>query len=312
MRLGGGKVTIRNLKKIFQPNSIAVVGASDAPQKVGCQVFRNLRVGGFKGELFPVNSKHDQVQGTCAYPSLSALPRKPDLAIVCTPAQTVPALVEECGNLGIDGMILLSAGFRETGEAGKQLEVEVKKAAARHPGLRLVGPNCLGVMVPASGLNASFAATMAAPGRVAFVSQSGALCTAVLDWAQSEGIGFSHFISVGNMLDVGIDDLLDYLAADPATDAVVLYVESIVRRENSCRRRMLFLVLSQSLPTRQDDSRIRRRPPLPIPGPSQALMQCMKRLLNARESCESMISTRYSIARSSCRVLNYPRVLDSQ
>lgn len=222
-------MAIRNLKKIFQPNSIAVVGASDAPQKVGCQVLRNLRGGGFKGELFPVNSKHEQVQGIRAYPSLSELPRKPDLAIVCTPAQTVPALVEECGKLGINGMILLSAGFRETGETGKQLEEEVRKAAARHPGLRLVGPNCLGVMVPASGLNASFAATMAAPGRIAFVSQSGALCTAVLDWAQSEGLGFSHFISVGNMLDVGIDDLLDYLAADPSTDAVVLYVESIVR-----------------------------------------------------------------------------------
>jgi acetyltransferase len=222
-------MTIRNLHKIFQPRRIAVVGASDSPSKVGNQVLRNLLAGAFPGDLYAVNPKHSSVLGVASYPSLSALPQIPDLVVICTPASTTPSLIGQCGRLGIDGVIILSAGFREVGEKGVQLEAELKAAAARHPGLRILGPNCLGVMVPSAGLNASFAASNARPGKIAFVSQSGALCTAVLDWAESEGIGFSHFISVGNMLDVGFDDLLDYLAADPSTTSVVLYIESILK-----------------------------------------------------------------------------------
>jgi len=220
-------VTIRNLDKIFRPRRIAVVGASDVPGKVGRVLLQNLIGHGFSGVVYPVNPQREAVQGIAAYKSLSALPHAPDLAVICTPAATVPELVDECGRLGIMGVLIISAGFREVGSEGKQLEDRVKEAAARHSGLRIVGPNCLGLMVPSIALNASFAASMAAPGRVAFVSQSGALCTSVLDWASAAGFGFSHFVSVGNMLDVGIDDLLDYLAADPLTEAVVLYVESI-------------------------------------------------------------------------------------
>ena len=206
---------------------MAVVGASDQPGKVGFVLLHNLIGRGFEGVVYPVNTKREAVQGIAAYPSLSALPHVPDLAVICTPAATVPGLIDECGRLGIMGVVIISAGFREVGAEGKRLEEEVKTAAARYPGLRIIGPNCLGIMVPSIGLNASFAATMAAPGRVAFVSQSGALCTSVLDWACAAEIGFSHFLSIGNMLDVGIDDLLDYLAADPLTNAVVLYIESI-------------------------------------------------------------------------------------
>lgn len=220
-------MTIRNLDKIFHPRRVAVVGPSDQRGKVGYVLLRNLIACRFEGVVYPVNSKRESVQGIAAYPSLTALPHVPDLAVICTPAATVPDLVHECGRLGIMGVIIISAGFREVGEEGKRLEDEVKTAAERYSGLRIIGPNCLGIMVPAIGLNASFAATMAAPGRVAFISQSGALCTSVLDWATAAEVGFSHFLSIGNMLDVGIDDLLDYLAADPRTDAVVLYIESI-------------------------------------------------------------------------------------
>jgi acetyltransferase len=222
-------MTIRNLNKIFRPQRVAVVGASDVPGKVGQILLRNLIGHGYEGVVYPVNAKREAVQGIAAYPNLGSLPHAPDLAVVCTPAATVPDLVDQCGRLGIFGMVVISAGFRETGPAGRELEEQVQAAAARHPGLRIVGPNCLGIMVPSIGLNASFAAAMALPGRVAFISQSGALCTSVLDWAQAAGIGFSHFHSIGNMLDVGIDDLLDYVAADPHTDSVVLYVESISR-----------------------------------------------------------------------------------
>jgi acetyltransferase len=220
-------VTIRNLDKIFHPRRVAVVGASEQPGKVGYVVLNNLIGRGFEGVVYPVNIKREAVQGIAAYSTLSALPHAPDLAVICTPAATAPGLIDECGRLGIMGVVITSAGFREVGTEGKQLEEEVRAAARRYPGLRIIGPNCLGVMVPSIRLNASFAATMAAPGRVAFISQSGALCTSVLDWACASQIGFSHFLSIGNMLDVGIDDVLDYLAADALTDAVVLYIESI-------------------------------------------------------------------------------------
>jgi len=222
-------MTIRNLDKIFRPQRVAVVGASDQPSKVGYILFHNLIGRGFRGVVYPVNPQREAVQGIAAYPSLSALPQVPDLAVICTPAATVPELIDECGRLGTRGVVIISAGFREVGEEGRRLEEQVKAAAARYSGLRILGPNCLGVMVPSIGLNASFAAGMATSGRVAFVSQSGALCTSILDWARAAGIGFSHFLSIGNMLDVGFDDLLDYLAADPQTDAVVLYVESVTK-----------------------------------------------------------------------------------
>jgi acetyltransferase len=220
---------IRNLDKIFRPHRVAVVGASDQPGKVGAILLRNLIGHGFEGVVYPVNAKREAVQGIAAYPSLAALPHVPDLAVICTPAETVPGLIDNCGRLGIMGAVIISAGFRETGPEGKLLEDQVKASVALYPELRVIGPNCLGVMVPPIKLNATFASTIAPSGRVAFISQSGAICTSVLDWATTAGIGFSQFISIGNMLDVGVDDLLDYLAADPFTDSVVLYVESITQ-----------------------------------------------------------------------------------
>lgn len=220
-------MTVRNLQKMFRPRSVAVVGASVRPGQVGHIVVRNLIAGGFAGPIYPINGKYDRVEGLTAYPEVGRAPTPADLAIVCTPAPTVPGIVRQCGEAGIPGLIVLSAGFRETGAAGRALEEQVAAAAQRYPGLRILGPNCLGAIVPAANLNASFAAAMPPPGRVAFVSQSGAVCTAVLDWAMEKRLGFSHFVSVGNMLDVDLDDLIDYLASDPETSSLLLYVESV-------------------------------------------------------------------------------------
>jgi acetyltransferase len=218
---------IQNLSKIFKPHSVAVVGASARPGSVGRTVLENLRQAGFRGEIFPINPKHDSLLSMPTYASISALPHAPDLTIIATPATTVPSLVRECGQAGVLGIIILSAGFNEVGPAGKEIEAELARSIAEYPHMRIIGPNCLGVMVPGSHLNASFAAGMAKPGRVAFISQSGALCTSILDWSLSEGIGFSHFVSIGNALNVKVGDLIDYLAEDPTTDSIVLYLESV-------------------------------------------------------------------------------------
>ena len=215
------------LDGILMPRSVAVVGASQSPGKVGAVVLANLLAADFAGPIYPINPRCREIAGLTAYPRVIDLPSPPDLVIVCTPAETVPGLVSECGAAGVRGMIILSAGFREVGAAGQELEEKVRAAAREHPSLRMIGPNCLGVISPAARLNASFAATFPLTGRVAFLSQSGALCTAILDWAADRALGFSQFVSIGNSLDVGIPDLLDYLAGDESTEAVVLYLESI-------------------------------------------------------------------------------------
>ncbi|MEQ9409488.1 MAG: GNAT family N-acetyltransferase [Fuerstiella sp.] len=217
---------IHNLDKIFAPHRIAVIGASDRRTSVGYSVLRNLIGTGFEGVVYPVNNKREAVQGIPAYADIASLPHCPDLAIVCTPAQSVPEIVRECGRAGVGGMIILSAGFRETGAEGADLQDQIL-AAKQEYDLRIIGPNCLGIIAPHRSLNASFAASMPAAGRVALISQSGALCTSILDWAKKENIGFSHFVSVGNMLDVGVADLIDYFAIDPQTESIILYVESI-------------------------------------------------------------------------------------
>ena len=217
----------QNLAKVFQPKSVAVLGASSRVGSVGRTVLENLQRAAFPGEIFPINPKYDALLGRQAYPSIRALAHPPDLAIIATPAATVPGLVRECGEAGVPGLIILSAGFSEVGPHGRELESELARTAASFPDMRVIGPNCLGVMVPASHLNASFAAAMAKPGRVAFISQSGALCTSILDWSLAEGIGFSYFVSIGNTLNVKVGDLIDYLADDPTTDSIVLYLESV-------------------------------------------------------------------------------------
>jgi acetyltransferase len=215
------------LLKIFRPKNIAVIGASAKEGSVGRTVLENLKRGGFSGAIYPINPRYESLLDSPTFPSVSALPAVPDLAIIATPAETVPAIVRECGEKGIFGLIVLSAGFREIGEAGKTVEAALAAEIAKFPEMRVIGPNCLGVMVPDSHLNASFAAAMPRPGRIAFISQSGALCTSILDWSLAERVGFSHFVSIGNALNVTFGDLIDYFAEDPITDSIVLYVESI-------------------------------------------------------------------------------------
>jgi acetyltransferase len=216
-----------SLSKIFCPKCVAVIGASERMGSVGRTVLENLQRSEFSGPLYPVNPKYESLLKLRAFPSVAALPSVPDLAIIATPAVTVPSLISECGRAGIRGLIILSAGFREVGSVGEELETAVANRLAQFPDMRAVGPNCLGVLVPGSRLNASFAAGMAKPGRVAFISQSGALCTSILDWSLAEGIGFSYFVSIGNALNVKVGDLIDYLAEDPTTDSIVLYLESV-------------------------------------------------------------------------------------
>lgn len=218
---------IRNLDKIFAATSVAVIGASPTEASVGSTVLKNLVGGSFGGNVYPVNPKHEQIGGKPCFATVSEIPDVVDLAVICTPAKTVPEIVRQCGEAGILGIVILSAGFREASPAGEKLEAEIQDIAKQFSGLRIVGPNCLGIMSPHHSLNASFASDSPLAGQVAFISQSGALCTAVLDWAIAEQIGFSHFVSIGNMLDVGLADLIDYFANDGVTKSIVLYVESI-------------------------------------------------------------------------------------
>jgi acetyltransferase len=221
-------MTSRNLDSLFAPRSVALVGASDRPESIGSTVMRNLLSGGFHGPIWPVNPRHSTVAGETAYPRASALPDVPDLAVICTPARTVPALVTELARCGTRAAVVLTAGLElraGSGDGGSLLEATLQ--AARPTGLRLLGPNCLGLLVPKKGLNASFAHAPAMPGRLAFIAQSGALVTAMLDWANSHHVGFSALVSLGNAADVDVADLLDYFSRDPHTDAILLYLESI-------------------------------------------------------------------------------------
>jgi acetyltransferase len=213
------------LDPIFLPRSVAVVGATEREGSVGRTVLWNLISHPFGGTVYPVNPKRHQVLGIRAYERLSALPEPVDLAIIAIPAAGVPAVIQECVEAGVKGAIVLSAGFKEIGPEGLELEKAIQEAARGK--LRLIGPNCLGIQNPHTGLNATFAAQMARPGNVGFISQSGALCTSILDWSLRENVGFSAFISLGSMLDVGWGDLIDYLGQDPHTHSIVLYMESV-------------------------------------------------------------------------------------
>lgn len=214
------------LDAIFEPRSVAVVGASDRPGSVGRTLLWNLVSNPFGGTVFPINPKRSSVLGIKAYRTLHDVPERVDLAVIVTPAPTVPALVRECVEVGVKGIIIISAGFKEVGPEGARLEQEVL-AEARKARVRIIGPNCLGVMRPPRGLNATFAGAMARPGNVAFLSQSGALLTAILDWSLRENVGFSSFVSLGSMLDVSWGDLIDYLGNDPRTKSILIYMESI-------------------------------------------------------------------------------------
>ena len=220
-------MSIRNLEHLLTPRSVAVIGATDRPASVGSTVMRNLLAGGFSGPIWPVNPKHAQVAGRPCYARVADLPQAPELAVICTPPATVPGLIGELGARGTKAAVVMTAGVSAaTDRRGRKLTQLMLEAARPHL-LRILGPNCVGLLVPRLGLNASFAHSGTAAGPLAFVSQSGALVSAVLDWANTRGIGFSHFISVGERVDVDFGDLIDYLGSDAATRAILLYVESI-------------------------------------------------------------------------------------
>src|SRR5260370_26972739 len=216
----------RDLDVFFKRRSVSVIGATDGAGHVGLTLLGTLISSPFGGTVYPVNLQKSSVVGIKAYPNVRSLPEPAELAVIVTPAETVPGVVEECAGAGVKGAVIISAGFRESGRRGLELERQIL-SAARPSGMRIIGPNCLGVMCPVSGLNATFAHTVARPGTVAFVSQSGAMCTAILDWSLREQIGFSAFISAGAMLDVGWGALIDYLGDDPRTRSIIIYMESI-------------------------------------------------------------------------------------
>lgn len=214
-----------SLDAFFKPASVAVVGASVTPGSVGSILMRNLLQNPFGGVVYPVNPKRKAVHGVYCYPSLTAVPEAVDLAVIATPASTVPATIQQCVERGVPAAIVISAGFSELGAEGRALEKQIRDIALGK--MRIVGPNCLGIIHPSSGLNASFASSMPSTGRVALLSQSGAICTAILDWARERNVGFSTFVSVGTMLDVDFADLIDYFGDDPNTRSIVLYMESV-------------------------------------------------------------------------------------
>jgi acetyltransferase len=214
------------LDMFFAPRNVAVIGASERPGSVGRTLMWNLLTNPFGGTIFPINGKLANVLGVKCWPSLAALPLPMDLAVVMTKAKAVPGVIRECAAAGVRGAVIISAGFKETGEEGALLEQEIL-AIARESRIRIVGPNCLGIMCPPSGLNATFAGAIARPGSVAFLSQSGALQTAILDWSLQANVGFSAFVSLGSMLDVGWGDLIDYLDSDGHTKSILIYMESV-------------------------------------------------------------------------------------
>ena len=212
------------LDQFFFPKSVAVLGATDKKEKVGYALLQNLL--DFGGKVYPVNPKYSEVQGLPCFKRLKDLPERPDLVVVAIPAAQVPALMREFGAAGVQAVLIVSAGFRESGEAGAQLYHTLQKEAAAH-GIRLIGPNCLGLLTPSIRLNATFSPSMPAQGRVAFITQSGALGSSILDWAIEKNVGFSHFVSVGNMADIGFEHLIDYFGADSRTSCILIYMEHL-------------------------------------------------------------------------------------
>ncbi|WP_194721481.1 bifunctional acetate--CoA ligase family protein/GNAT family N-acetyltransferase [Noviherbaspirillum malthae] len=220
-------MTVRNLNFLFQPKSVAVIGASSKPHSVGATVLQNVVHAGFAGPIYPVNPKYEHLGALPCYRDLAALPAAPDLAILCTPPPTLPGLIGQLGAIGTRAAIVLTAGLGQHTDWRGRTVKELMLEAAQPYLLRILGPNCVGLLAPGIRLNASFAHVDALPGRIAFVSQSGAMVTGVLDWARSRGIGFSKFVSLGDGADIDFGDVIDYLASDPDTHAILLYVEGL-------------------------------------------------------------------------------------
>lgn len=217
---------IWNLDKFFYPETIAVIGASEQPGRIGTALMHNLIRGGFAGRLLPVNPKYPRIMGLNAAPSIADHDCRADLAVVAVPIHQVPEIIHQCAAAGVKTVIVISSGGKEIGEAGRNVEEKIRRAAAAG-GIRVLGPNCLGIMAPGAKLNASFTADMPNIGNLAFISQSGGICAAILDRSFQEGIGFSHFVSIGSMLDVDFGDMIDYLGRDPAAKSILLYIEQL-------------------------------------------------------------------------------------
>ncbi len=220
-------MSVRNLDKIFKPHRVALIGIGDTTTDLGRRTLSNLLNAGFRGIVYPVSASVESVSGIPTYPDLQSLPKAPDLAVICSPVQEVAQVVNDCGQAGISGVVILSGGFRESGPGGLQREQQLAGIAKRYRNLRIVGPNSLGVIVPELGLNASYAVACPRAGHLAFISQSHSLSNAILDWAADTGVGFSVFVSLGGSVDVDYGDLIDYLGTDPSTRAIILYVQSI-------------------------------------------------------------------------------------
>ncbi len=224
-------MSIDNMDKIFRPESIAVVGASERKGSVGAALMHNLIERGFPGEIHPINPNHKKLYKLPSCPSIKDLKAPVDLAIIATPITSAPQIVKECADVGVGGAVIISAGGKEIGEQGKKLEATIKKEAARS-GLRIVGPNCIGIVSSRAKLNASFASQMPISGKMAFLSQSGAICSSILDLSIKENIGFSYFVSLGSMLDIEFGDMIDYLGGQPEVSSIVMYIESLTRFRN--------------------------------------------------------------------------------
>ena len=219
-------MSVRNLDKLFKPAAVALIGATARHGSLDAVLFRNLRRGAFGGPLMLVNPHHRSIDGVPVHRDIASLPEVPDLAVIATPPETVPGVIGDLGARGTRAAVVIGAGFGEQGASGRALRQAMLDAARPHL-LRLVGPNCVGIMVPAVGLDASFSHILPLAGDLAFVSQSGGMITAVLDWAAAREIGFSHVVSLGDMVDVDFGDMLDYLAADAGTRAILLYIDAI-------------------------------------------------------------------------------------
>ncbi len=219
-------MSIKNLTKMFNPKVVAIYGASARVGSVGHALMDNIIGSGFDGIVYPVNPKRTNVLGVKAYNSIQEIPDQVELAIIATPAKTVPAIVEVCGIAGVSSVLLISAGFAEAGDEGKKLMSQISETIRKYD-MSLIGPNCLGFINPSVKFNATFASKMALPGKIAFISQSGALCTAILDWSIAQNVGFSNFVSIGSMMDISFDDLIDYFGTDPQTNSIVIYMESL-------------------------------------------------------------------------------------
>ena len=217
-----------NFDKIFNPQNVAIIGASDVEGSVGYAIVKNFTKTGYSGKVYFVNIRKPEILGVKTYSTVDQIPEPIDLAIIATPAKTVPDVIEECGKVQVKGVIIVSAGFKETGLAGKVLEDKILEVSKKY-GVRVIGPNCIGIIRPRINLNATFLDKMPKSGKVAFLSQSGALGSAILDWALHENIGFSNFVSVGSMIDVDFGDLIDYFGSDPKTKSILMYVEGITQ-----------------------------------------------------------------------------------